>query len=173
MYLCLWLGWMRFGTICFTSPFYQSFLLIHIHGLSFLQSLHDIRGYTHPLTITAQMFPLVPGGVCAALLVPYLIKKFLGHLIFLLSMFGAMCANLFIETAPVHQVYWANPFMRMLLGMFGPDLSFSTGQLIVSNSVDRNLQGTYSSGDCAYDHQLFVSYHSSHQIFCPTTNVAW
>lgn len=29
----------------------------------------------------------------------------------------------------------------MLLGMFGPDLSFSTGQLIVSNSVDRNLQG--------------------------------
>lgn len=39
------------------------------------------------------------------------------------------------------QVYWANTFMWMLLGMFGPDLSFSTGQLTVSNSVDRDLQG--------------------------------
>lgn len=87
------------------------------------------------------MFPLVPGGVRAALVVPYLIKKFPGNLIFLLSMFGVMCANLFMETAPVHQVYWANTSMQMLLGMFGPDLSFSTGQLIVSNSVDRNLQG--------------------------------
>ncbi|OXH25894.1 MFS transporter [Cryptococcus neoformans] len=125
VYLCLWLGWMSFGTYLFYLTFF----------------LHDIRGYTHPLTVTAQMFPLVPGGFCAALLVPYLIKKFPGHVIFLFAMFGFMCANLFMATAPVHQVYWANTFVGMLLGMFGPDLSFSTGQLIVSNSVDRNLQG--------------------------------
>lgn len=39
------------------------------------------------------------------------------------------------------QVYWANTLVWMLLRMFGPDLSFSKGQLTVSNSVDRNLQG--------------------------------
>lgn len=119
----------------------SSCLLMYLAQFFFFHSLHDIRGYTHPLTVTAQMFPLVPGGFCAALLVPYLIKKFPGHIIFLFAMFGFMCANLFMATAPVNQVYWANTFVGMLLGMFGPDLSFSTGQLIVSNSVDRNLQG--------------------------------
>lgn len=68
-------------------------------------------------------------------------QKFPGHLIFFFSMFGFMCANPFIATAPAHQVYWANIFVGMLLGIFGPGLSFGTGQFIVGSSVDRYLQG--------------------------------
>ncbi|KIR26237.1 multidrug efflux pump [Cryptococcus deuterogattii LA55] len=37
--------------------------------------------------------------------------------------------------------YWKGTFWSLIIGTFGPDLSFSTGQLIVSNSVSHEFQG--------------------------------
>ncbi|ODN80390.1 hypothetical protein L202_02641 [Cryptococcus amylolentus CBS 6039] len=125
VYLCLWLGWMSLGTFLLYSSFF----------------IYDIRGYTQPLVLVAQMFPLVPAGVMAALLVPHLIHRLPGHIIFLLAMCAFTIGNLLAATAPAHSTYWGNTFVSMLVVVWGPDLSFSTGQLIVSGSVDKEFQG--------------------------------
>ncbi|OXG26040.1 MFS transporter [Cryptococcus neoformans Ze90-1] len=125
VYLSLWLGWMSFGTfLLYTTLF-----------------IHDIRGYTLPLTMTAQTSPFVFGGVTAALSIPFLIHRLPGHVIFFIAMCAFMIGNILAATAPMDGTYWGNTFFSILIGVFGPDLSFATGQLIVSNSVDVEFQG--------------------------------
>ncbi|KIR57651.1 MFS transporter [Cryptococcus bacillisporus CA1873] len=126
VYLCLWLGWMSYGI----------FLLYTI------LFIHDIRGYTLPLTVTAQTSPFFFGGIVAALSVPFLIHRLPGHVIFFTAMCAFMIGNILAATAPVDGIYWGNTFFSILIGVFGADLSFPTGQLIVSNSVDVEFQGT-------------------------------
>ncbi|WVW78590.1 hypothetical protein I302_100546 [Kwoniella bestiolae CBS 10118] len=125
VYLTLWLGWMSFGTyLLYTKLF-----------------ITNIRGHHNALVITAQMAPLMPGGIAAALLVPMLIHRFAGHKIFLIAMIAFFIGDLFAALTPVTQTYWGLTFWSLLIVVFGPDLSFSTGQLIVSNSVDHEFQG--------------------------------
>ncbi|OCF37435.1 hypothetical protein I316_00556 [Kwoniella heveanensis BCC8398] len=125
VYLTLWLGWMSFGT----------FLLYNI------LFIHNVRGHHSALTIAAQLIPLLPGGVTAALLVPTLIHRFPGHIIFLMAMVSFLIGPLFSALNKPDQTYWGLTFFGLLLSVFGPDLSFSTGQLIVSNSVAHEYQG--------------------------------
>nr|XP_031857395.1 uncharacterized protein CI109_007217 [Kwoniella shandongensis]KAA5524467.1 hypothetical protein CI109_007217 [Kwoniella shandongensis] len=125
VYLCLWLGWMSLGTLLIYSSFF----------------IYNIRGHHQPLTLVAQMFPLVPAGVIAALIVPWLLHNVPGHIIFLIAMIAFALCNLLAATAPSHSTYWGNTFFSFIIGAVGPDLSFSTGQLIVSNSVDHRFQG--------------------------------
>ncbi|WVF69910.1 hypothetical protein IAT40_004694 [Kwoniella sp. CBS 6097] len=125
VYLSLWLGWMSFGT----------FLLYNI------LFIHNIRGHHSALTIAAQLIPLLPDGVTAALLVPSLIHRFPGHFIFLMAMISFLIGVLFGALNTPDQTYWGLTFWGLLLAVFGPDLSFSTGQLIVSNSVAHEYQG--------------------------------
>ncbi|KAE8538309.1 hypothetical protein D1P53_005651 [Cryptococcus gattii VGV] len=103
--------------------------------------IHDIRGYTLPLTMTAQTSPFFFGGIVAALSVPFLIHRLPGHVIFFTAMCAFMIGNILAATAPVGGIYWGNTFFSILIGVFGADLSFPTGQLIVSNSVDVEFQG--------------------------------
>ncbi|WVQ97952.1 hypothetical protein IAU59_005072 [Kwoniella sp. CBS 9459] len=125
VYLTLWLGWMSFGT----------FLLYNI------LFIHNIRGHHSALTIIAEMAPLLPGGVTAALLVPVLIHRLPGHVIFLMAMVSFLIGVLFSALNQPDQTYWGLTFFGLILVVFGPDLSFSTGQLIVSNSVAHEYQG--------------------------------
>ncbi|ODN86285.1 MFS transporter [Cryptococcus wingfieldii CBS 7118] len=125
VYLCLWLGWMSFGTfLLYTTLF-----------------IRNIRNHHDPLTIVAEIIPIVPGGMCAAMLVPVLIHRIPGHFIFLAAMFSFVVGNLLAATAPTNSTYWGNTFFSCVLVVFGPDLSFSTGQLIVSDSVSKEFQG--------------------------------
>ncbi|WVR04537.1 hypothetical protein IAU60_001544 [Kwoniella sp. DSM 27419] len=125
VYLSLWLGWTSFGTFLFYT----------------MRFIHDIRGQHNVLVIAAQLAPLAPGGIIAALLVPVLIHRIPGHVIFLLAMIAFFIGVLFAAVNPADQIYWGLTFWSVLLVVFGPDLSFSTGQLIVSNSVAHEFQG--------------------------------
>ncbi|WWC67828.1 uncharacterized protein I206_101745 [Kwoniella pini CBS 10737] len=125
VYLTLWLGWMSFGTFLLYSTFF----------------IHNIREYHNSLLIRAQLSPLMPGGIVAALLVPFLIHRFSGNHIFLISMISFFIGNLFAALTPKDQTYWGLTFFSLIICVFGPDLSFSTGQLIVSNSVNHEFQG--------------------------------
>ncbi|GFZ46638.1 hypothetical protein JCM24511_03858 [Saitozyma sp. JCM 24511] len=77
----------------------------------------------------------------AALLVPYAITRFPGHQIFLLSMIAFLVGSIMASVAPAHGSYWSVTMPSLILVISGPDMSFATGQLIVSNSVDREFQG--------------------------------
>ena len=94
--------------------------------------------------------------MAAALAVPYVITRFPGHLIFLTSMLCFLVGDVMISLTPPSLTYWAVTFPSLLLVISGPgesrrlhiklvsliaDLSFATGQLIVSNSVDTEFQG--------------------------------
>ncbi|WWC59375.1 uncharacterized protein I303_101927 [Kwoniella dejecticola CBS 10117] len=125
VYLTLWLGWMSFGTFLLYSALF----------------IHNIREHHNALLITAQLSPLMPGGIAAAMLVPFLIHRFAGHHIFLASMISFFIGNLFAALTPKDQMYWGLTFFSLIICVFGPDLSFSTGQLIVSNSVNHEFQG--------------------------------
>ncbi|KIR51255.1 multidrug efflux pump [Cryptococcus gattii Ru294] len=128
VYLSLWLGYMSYGTfLLYTTLF-----------------IYDIRGYTEPLTMVFQLAPLFPAGVIAALIVPPLIRHLPNHFIFLLSMVAFIACNIIAATASAsteNGEYWKSTFWSLIIGTFGPDLSFSTGQLIVSNSVSHEFQG--------------------------------
>lgn len=105
-------------------------------------------------------------GIIAALIVPFLIRHLPNHFIFLLSMFAFTVCNIIAATASTSTAegqYWKSTFWSLVIGTFGPgmlhsetlsnknlklsvvhltvDMSFSTGQLIVSNSVSHEFQG--------------------------------
>lgn len=82
-------------------------------------SIHDIRGYTLPLTVTAQTSPFFFGGIVAALSVPFLIHRLPGHVIFFTAMCAFMIGNILAATAPVDGIYWGNTFFSILIGVFG------------------------------------------------------
>lgn len=84
-----------------------------------LCSIHDIRGYTLPLTVTAQTSPFFFGGIVAALSVPFLIHRLPGHVIFFTAMCAFMIGNILAATAPVDGIYWGNTFFSILIGVFG------------------------------------------------------
>ena len=61
-------------------------------------------------------------------------------------MVAFLIGDIMAAVTPADSSYWAVTFPSLLLVISGPDLSFSTGQLIVSNSVDREFQGI--AGEC-------------------------
>ncbi|ORX34486.1 major facilitator superfamily domain-containing protein [Kockovaella imperatae] len=125
VYLCLWLGWMSFGVFLFYTTLF----------------IRNVRGVDTALGLTAQLIPVTPTGVICALAVPTLLTRFPGHQIFFVSMVAFLVGDVMGAVAPVHG-YWSVTFPSLILVILGPDLSYSTGQLIVSNSVDRQFQGT-------------------------------
>lgn len=59
-------------------------------------------------------------------------------------MFAFTVCNIIAATASTSTAegqYWKSTFWSLVIGTFGPDMSFSTGQLIVSNSVSHEFQG--------------------------------
>jgi hypothetical protein len=87
-------------------------------------------------------------GVICAFMVPSIITRFPGHQIFSVSMIAFLLGNLLAAVNPAGFGYWpllvqvSHPAATLRsLGANETDLSFATGQLIVSNSVDREFQG--------------------------------
>lgn len=105
------------------------------------RSLRNIRGVENTLLLAALNVPALPAGVIAALAAPYAIRHFAGHTIFFFSMISFGLGNLLGALTPVNLTYWAVTFPSFLLVAAGPDLSYTTGQLIVTNSVDVAYHG--------------------------------
>jgi predicted MFS family arabinose efflux permease len=106
--------------------------------------VRDIRGASTPLHISAQMSPLPPVGVVAALSLIWIFPRFEGHWILGGALTSFFVGNLLMATAPRHQSWWANVFVSQLIETFGSDWSFASGSLIIANSVPQNVQGTAS-----------------------------
>jgi predicted MFS family arabinose efflux permease len=66
------------------------------------------------------MAPCGPTGALAALIIPSLITRVPGHLIFLASMIAFLIGNVMMSVAPPHITYWAVQFPSLLIVIFGP-----------------------------------------------------
>ena len=122
------LGWMSFGIFLY----YTTIIILSVHDKS-------------PLTAVAQMVPLVIGGLFATASVGIFIPKVPAQYIFGVSMFSFFIGNLLMSFANYSEVYWAFIFPACLLVVGGPDLSFASSGIIVSNAVLLEEQGVAGS----------------------------
>ncbi|GAA6029079.1 hypothetical protein JCM8097_001583 [Rhodosporidiobolus ruineniae] len=123
--VALWWGWMSFG--CF---------LYYTIGI-----IRDIRGYHQPLSICAQMITLAPMGIVGALSVLWFKAHVPGHWTLCVAMGCFFVPNLLMGLTPRYQTFWAMIFPAELIVVFGSDLSFASGALIITNSVPPSMAG--------------------------------
>ena len=98
-----------------------------------------------PLTAVAEMVPLVIGGLIATVAVGLFIPKVRAEYIFGVSMFSFFIGNLLMSFVSYSHVYWAFIFPACLLVVGGPDLSFASAGIIISNAVLPEEQGVAGS----------------------------
>ncbi|KAL9627984.1 MAG: hypothetical protein Q9164_007428 [Protoblastenia rupestris] len=91
------------------------------------------------------MVPLVIGGLFATASVGIFIPKVPAQYIFGVSMFSFFIGNLLMSFAIYSKVYWAFIFPACLLVVGGPDLSFASSGILISNAVLPEEQGVAGS----------------------------
>ena len=121
-------GWMSFGIFLY----YTTIFILTVH-----EKL--------PLSAVAEMVPLVIGGFFATASVAIFIPKVPAQYIFGVSMFSFFIGNLLMSFAVYSKVYWAFIFPACLLVVGGPDLSFASSGIIISNAVLPEEQGVAGS----------------------------
>lgn len=121
-------GWMSFGIFLY----YTTLFILNVHNKL-------------PLTAVAQMVPLVVGGLFATASVGIFIPKVRAQYIFGVSMFSFFIGNILMSFANYTSVYWALIFPACLLVVGGPDLSFASSGIIISNAVTEEEQGVAGS----------------------------
>ena len=122
------LGWMSFGIFLY----YTTIFILTIHKKL-------------PLTTVAEMVPLVIGGIFATASVGIFIPKVPAQYIFGVSMFSFFIGNLLMSFANYSDKYWAFIFPACLLVVGGPDLSFASSGILISNVVLPEEQGVAGS----------------------------
>lgn len=122
------LGWMSFGIFLYYTTIF----------------ILTVRKQT-PLSAVAEMTPLVVGGLFATASVGIFIPKVPAQYIFGVSMFSFFIGNLLMSFAIYSKVYWAFIFPACLLVVGGPDLSFASSGILISNAVLPEEQGVAGS----------------------------
>ncbi|KAF4544545.1 MFS-type transporter [Lasiodiplodia theobromae] len=126
--LSLSCGWMSFGMFQYYAP----------------QFLLRLRGITM-MELCLQFIPLVVDGALAAALAVYLLPRVPAWVVFISSMIAFFTGQILLALMPVDQEYWPMTFPLVVLIAFGPDLSFASASLIVSDQVPKDQQGAAGS----------------------------
>ncbi|KAL4738831.1 major facilitator superfamily domain-containing protein [Aspergillus similis] len=121
-------GWISFGIFLYYTTIY----ILTVHK-------------AQPLTAVAQMVPLVIGGLFATASVGIFIAKVPAQYIFGVSMFSFFVGNLLMSFVNYSPVYWSFIFPACLLVVGGPDLSFASSGILISNVVLPEEQGVAGS----------------------------
>lgn len=121
-------GWMSFGIFLYYTTIY----ILTVHK-------------TRPLAAVAQMVPLVIGGLFATMAVGLFIAKTPAQYIFGVSMLSFLIGNLLMSFVSYSNVYWAFIFPACLFVVGGPDLSFASSGILLSNAVLPEEQGVAGS----------------------------
>ncbi|CAO1613227.1 unnamed protein product [Parajaminaea phylloscopi] len=118
------LGWMSFGIwLYYTTVFTQRY-----RGRSSLEAV-------------AEMAALAPMGVVATACVGAFVNRVPCQWIFGAAMLAFFAGNIIMALTPQSQSFWAMVFPATLVIPFGPDLSFASSAIILSNAVPAEDQG--------------------------------
>ncbi|GAA6024518.1 hypothetical protein JCM10207_000404 [Rhodosporidiobolus poonsookiae] len=123
--IALWWGWMSFGIWLFYT----------------INFVRNIRGYHNALALCVQMVTITPVGVIAPLMVIWLNRHVKPHWTLAASMCGFCIGSLLMGLTPAQQSLWPMLFPAEIIVIFGPDLSFASGALIIANAVPANMGG--------------------------------
>jgi hypothetical protein len=127
------LGCVACGWACFGIWYYYTF-----------QILSTIRGVT-PILAAAYFSPLMVSGFLAAITTGVLLARLRSAWVMIFALCAFMTGTVLLATLPLHQIYWAQIFVMMIIMPWGMDMSFPAATLVVSNSVDKAHQGTAAS----------------------------
>lgn len=114
--------------------------------LYLVQFLEDIRGLS-PLLSSTYFVPVIFSGGMAA----FVTGKLLGTLnvrppvVMMLALSAFTIGIIITAFIPVHQTYWAQIFISMIVMPFGMDMSFPAATLTLSNAVAKEHQGIGAS----------------------------
>ncbi|GFG12927.1 drug resistance protein YOR378W [Aspergillus lentulus] len=125
---CISAGWSSFGIFVF-------------YTLNFLEVL---RGQT-PLLTSAQFTPVAISGLFAAVTTGLILSHFRTSTVMLISMTFFLIGGIIFATVPVHQTYWAQTFVGIIVLPWGMDMSFPAGTIILSRAMPREHQGLAAS----------------------------
>ncbi|GAB7354157.1 hypothetical protein MBLNU459_g4714t1 [Dothideomycetes sp. NU459] len=106
--------------------------------------LEQVRGQT-PLTVSAEYTPALVCGLIAAGATGFMLTHTPVSFTMLIAMIAFFVGHVIAGTQPVHQVYWAQMFVSILIMPFGMDMSFPAGTVILSNHMPREHQGLAAS----------------------------
>ncbi|GAA6034563.1 hypothetical protein JCM8097_005398 [Rhodosporidiobolus ruineniae] len=123
--LALWWGWMSFGCWLYYTTLF----------------IREIRGRHTPTHLCAELSTITPIGVFAAMSVIYLESRMASHWILAISMASFCVGNLMLSVTPPDLSFSALLWPAEILVIFGPDLSFAAGALVIANSVPTSLAG--------------------------------
>lgn len=147
--ICIGCGWSSFGIWLFYA----------------WQVSEDLRGYS-PLSTVAQFTPVGISGFLAAFSIAYLLGRLGPYYIMTMAMLAFLVGSILFGTAPVHQSYWAQTFVSILVMPWGmvcylplssdlrqcrrllilrQDLSYPSGTILLSNATSCKHQGVAAS----------------------------
>ena len=125
---CIAAGWASFGIWIFYT----------------WQFMEDSRGQT-PLLSSAQFSPVAISGFCAAVTTGFLLSHTPPSTVMLFAMTAFTVGTILIATAPVHQTYWAQTFVSIIVMPWGMDMSFPAATIMLSDSMPHEHQGLAAS----------------------------
>jgi MFS family permease len=125
---CISAGWSSFGIFVF-----------YIWNL-----LEVLRGQT-PLLTSAEFIPVAISGLFAAVTTGLILSHFRASTVMLISMTFFLIGGIIFATVPVHQIYWAQTFVGIVVLPWGIDMSFPAATIILSRAMPRRHQGLAAS----------------------------
>ncbi len=125
---CVALGWASFGIWIFYL----------------WQFWTELRHQT-PLNSAAQMSTVGPSGLAAAVTTGFLISRLTTSYIMCISMTAFCVGNILLATMPVHQIYWKQTFISLIITPWGMDMSFPAATILLSDHVSEEHQGIGAS----------------------------
>ena len=108
------------------------------------QFLLVLRSQT-PLLTSAQFAPCAISGLFAAVTTGFLMSRIRHAYIMLIALLCFAVGTILFATVPIHQTYWAQTFVAMLITPWGMDMSFPAATLILSAALPREHQGLAAS----------------------------
>jgi MFS family permease len=125
---CIGLGWASHGI----WAYYLYLFLEHLRGHSALLTAAE----TSPVAIT---------GVLFAFSTVWLIKRIGVSYVMLIAMIFFMLGSLLLATMPLHQTYWAQTFVSILVMPGAMNLSYPAANILMSSALPKEKQGIAAS----------------------------
>lgn len=109
--------------------------------MNFLQVL---RGASSLLT-AAYLSPVAVSGALASVFTGIALSKLKPAMVMTLALTFFTIGLILLATTPIHQTYWAQTFVCLIVIPWGMDMSFPAATIILSNAVKKEHQGIAAS----------------------------
>ncbi|KAF2004345.1 MFS general substrate transporter [Amniculicola lignicola CBS 123094] len=106
--------------------------------------LEHLRGHSALLT-SAETSPVAITGICFALSTVWLMNRIGVSWVMFLSMTFFMLGSLLLATMPMHQTYWAQTFISILIMPGAMNLSYPAATMLMSSALPKDKQGIAAS----------------------------